>query len=88
MAGLAWSAPVSCVARSMRGTRVAQTRTGCGVLTASASERNSICSVIVPADGTRAATVGSGDFGTSPLCLGSSRASRCLPVADEVGSRT
>jgi hypothetical protein len=58
MAGLAWSAPVSCVARSMRGTRVAQTRTGCGVLTASASERNSICSVIVPADGTRAATAG------------------------------
>jgi hypothetical protein len=24
MAGLAWSAPVSCVARSMRGTRAAQ----------------------------------------------------------------
>ena len=35
-----------------------RTRTGCGVLTASASERNSICSVIVPADGTRAATAG------------------------------
>jgi hypothetical protein len=30
-----------------------------------ASERNSIWSVIVPADGTRAATVGNGDFGTS-----------------------
>src|SRR5258706_14631837 len=35
-----------------------RTRTGCGVLTAPPSERNSICSVIVPADGTRAATAG------------------------------
>jgi hypothetical protein len=43
-----------------------------------ASERNSICSVIVPADGTRTAIVGSGEFGTSPLYLGSSRASRCF----------
>jgi len=49
---------------------------------------HSIWSVIAPADGTRAATLGSGDFGTSPLCLGSSRASCCLPVSDEVGSRT
>ena len=56
-----------------------------GVPTAPA--RNSIWSVL-PADGTRTATVGSGDFGTSPLCLGSSRASRCLPVSDEVVSRT
>jgi hypothetical protein len=39
--------------------------TGCGVLTAPASERNSIWSVIVPADGTRAALQRNGDFGTS-----------------------
>ena len=32
-----------------------------------APERNSILNVIVPADGTRAATVGNGDFGTSPI---------------------
>ena len=34
---------------------------------APAPERNSILNVIVPADGTRAATVGNGDFGTSPI---------------------
>jgi hypothetical protein len=34
---------------------------------APASKRNSIWSVIVPADGTRTATVGNGDFGTSPI---------------------
>ena len=48
---------------------------------------NSIWSVIVPADGTRTATVGNGDFGTSPLLLGSSRTSRCLPVSFHVGCR-
>jgi hypothetical protein len=32
---------------------------------AAAFERNSIWSIIVPADGTRAATVENGDFGTS-----------------------
>jgi len=60
MAGLAWVGPVSCVPLSMRETRAARvrTRTGCGVPRASASERNSICSVFVPADGTRAATAG------------------------------
>ena len=60
MAGLAWSAPVSCVARSMRGTRAAQRghAPDAGMLTALASERSSISSVIVPADGTRAATAG------------------------------
>ena len=46
---------------------------------------NSIWSVIVPADGTRTATVGNGDFGTSPFLLGSSRTSRCLPVFVYVG---
>src|SRR5260221_3061337 len=35
-----------------------RTRTGCGVVTASASERSSIGSVIRPADGTSAATEG------------------------------
>jgi hypothetical protein len=30
-------------------------------------ERNSILSVIMPTDGTRAAYVGTGDFGTSPI---------------------
>jgi hypothetical protein len=34
---------------------------------APAPERNSILNIIVPADGTRAATVGNGDFGTSPI---------------------
>ena len=37
------------------------------VPTAPACERNSIWSVIVPADGTRAATAANGDFGTSPI---------------------
>jgi len=60
MAGLAWSAPVSCVALLMRGTHAAQRghAPNARVLTASASERSSILSVIVPADGTRAATAG------------------------------
>jgi hypothetical protein len=43
--------------------------------------------VLLPADGTRTATVGNGDFGTSPLLLGSSRTSRCLPVFAYVGCR-
>jgi hypothetical protein len=49
-----------CVALSMRGTRAAQRghAPDAGVLTALASERSSISSVIVPADGTRAATAG------------------------------
>jgi hypothetical protein len=34
---------------------------------APAPKRNSTLNVIVPADGTRAATVGNGDFGTSPI---------------------
>jgi hypothetical protein len=32
-----------------------------------AREPNSIWSVIVPTDGTRAANMGTGDFGTSPI---------------------
>jgi hypothetical protein len=60
MAGLASVGPLCCVALSMRGRarRSARTRTGRVVLTAPASERNSIWSVIVPADGTRAAIAG------------------------------
>ena len=34
---------------------------------APARERNSSWSVIVPTDGTRAANMGTGDFGTSPI---------------------
>jgi len=41
-----------------REPRSARALTGCRGLTAPASERNSIWSVIEPADGTRAATVG------------------------------
>ena len=37
------------------------------VLIALARERNFIWNIIVPADGTRAANVGTGDFGTSPI---------------------
>ncbi len=50
----------------MSGTRAAQ-REGTHWMrgTAPRIERNSIWSVIVPADGTRAATVGNGDFGRS-----------------------
>ena len=60
MAGLAWSAPVSCVARSMRGTRAAQRADTHRMRGAygTRADRSSICSVIVPADGTRAATAG------------------------------
>jgi hypothetical protein len=73
------------------GTRAARVRTptGCRVLRAPASERNFIWSVIVPADGTRTAIVGSGDFGTSPLYFGQlSGKPLLLPVSGEVGSRT
>jgi hypothetical protein len=72
---------------SMRGRapQAARRRRGAGAYGTRASEFNSIWSVIVPADGTRTATVGNGDFGTSPLLLGSSRTSRCLPVFGYVG---
>ena len=48
---------------------------------------NSIWSVIVPADGTRTATVGNGDFGKSPFLLGSSRTSRCSGAKNNGGSK-
>jgi len=51
-------------------------------------ERSSMRSFTVPADGTSAAIVGNGDFGASPLFLGSSRTSNCLPVFHYVGCRT
>jgi hypothetical protein len=71
-------------ARSASGCS-ARVGTGCGVLTAPASERNSSLECYLPADDTRTATVGSGDFGTSPLCFGSSQTSRYLPVSDHMG---
>jgi hypothetical protein len=49
-------------------TRAASTaRTWEPVPLAPAPESNSIWSIITPADGTRAANVGTGDFGTSPI---------------------
>ena len=52
----------------MRGTRAASRRGNLGASAHdTAPERTSILNVIVPADGTRAATVGNGDFGTSPI---------------------
>jgi hypothetical protein len=51
----------------MRGCEPQATHNVGAVLMAHASECNSIWSVIVPADGTRAATVWNGDFGTSPI---------------------
>jgi hypothetical protein len=52
---------------SMSGTRAAQREHTHWMRGAYRTriERNSIWSVIVPADGTRAATVGNGDFGRS-----------------------
>jgi hypothetical protein len=44
-------------------------------------------SVIVPADGTSAATSRSGDFGTSRVYMGSSRTSYCSPYI-YIGRRT
>jgi hypothetical protein len=43
------------------------------------AERSSILSVIVPTDGTSAATEGKGDFGTSPI-FGQHRTSRCSSI--------
>ena len=54
---------------------------------AAAFECNSIWSVIVPADGTRAAT-GETETSVRRRFLGSSRTSRCLPVSGHVGCRT
>jgi len=52
----------------MRKRPAAQRAAGSGAeATTPASERNSIWSIIVPADGTRTATAGNGDFGTSPI---------------------
>ena len=68
-----------------RAPHSARTRTGCGVLTAPTSERNSIWSVIVPADGTRAATVKKRRLRYVCVFLGNSRTSRCLPVSGHMG---
>jgi hypothetical protein len=45
-----------------------------------------IWGIIVPTDGTRAANMGTGDFGTSPIS-GSSQTSSCLPVSKYLGGR-
>ena len=88
MAGLAWVGPVSCVPLSMRETRAARvrTRTGCGVPRASASERNSICSVFVPADG-KGCHCREAETSVRLRFLGSSRTSPCLLVSDHMGCR-
>jgi hypothetical protein len=53
---------------SMRERRAAQHAAGSGAeATTPTSARNSIWSVIMPADGTRAASAGNGDFGRSPI---------------------
>ena len=52
-----------------------------------APERNSILNVIVPADGTRAATVGNGDFGTSPI-FGQLPGKLLLARIQQLGCRT
>jgi hypothetical protein len=44
--------------------------------------------VIVPADGISAANVESGNFGSSPLFLGSSQTSSCLSVSVYVAHQT
>jgi hypothetical protein len=80
---LQWLTPFD---EGSRATSSARTSKGAGAY-GTRIRCNSIWSVIVPADGTRAATVGNGDFGTSPFLLGSSRTSRCLPVFVYVGSR-
>jgi hypothetical protein len=50
-----------------RAPQAARGRRGGGCLWHTHPNANSIWSVILPADGTRTATVGNGDFGTSPL---------------------
>jgi hypothetical protein len=87
MVGLASVGPLSCVALSMRGRarRSVRTRTGCGVLTAPASERNSVWSVIVPADGTKGCHCRDTETSVRLRFLGSSRTSRCLLVSDHMG---
>jgi hypothetical protein len=52
----------------MRKRPAAQRAAGSGAeATPHASERNSIWSIVMPADGTSAATAGNGDFGRSPI---------------------
>jgi hypothetical protein len=71
---------------SMRETRAASSARSTKAPDAhdTRAKRSSILSVVVPADGTSAASGGNGDFGTSPI-LGSSRANHCLPVPVHVG---
>ena len=78
---LQWLTPFD---EESRATSSARTSKGAGAY-GTRIRCNSIWSVIVPADGTRTATVGNGDFGKSPFLLGSSRTRRCLPVFVYVG---
>jgi hypothetical protein len=73
---------------SMRGTRAASRRGNLGAgAHDTAPERTSILNVIVPADGTRAATVGNGDFGTSPI-FGQLSDKLLLARIQQLGCRT
>jgi hypothetical protein len=90
MAGLAWSAPVSCVARSMRGTRAAQRadthrmrgaygisiRTQLYLQCYCACRRHQGCHCRETETSVRL------------RFLGSSRTSHCLPVSDHMGCGT
>jgi hypothetical protein len=83
MAGLAWSAPVSCVARSMRGTRAAQradTHRMRGALRHQHLNATLFAVLLCLPTAPGLPLQGNGDFGTSPLLLGSSRTSQGLPV--------
>jgi hypothetical protein len=87
MAGLAWSVPVSRVVILMRGTHAAQRghAPNCEGAYGSASERSSILSVIVPADGTRAATAGKRRLRYVCVFWAALGQSRCLPVSGHMG---
>jgi hypothetical protein len=78
MAGLAWSAPVSCVARSMRGTRAAQRADthrmrGAYGISNCACRRHQGCHCRETETSVRL------------RFLVSSRTSRCLPASDHMG---
>ena len=79
----AWLSPFD---EGSRATSSARTWEGAGAY-GTRIRMQTLFGVLLPADGTRTATVGNGDFGTSPLLLGSSRTSRCLPVFAYVGCR-
>jgi hypothetical protein len=85
MAGLAWSAPVSCVALLMRGTHAARTRTECegayGIRIRTQLYFKCYCAC------RRHQGCHCRETETSVRLrfLGSSRTSRCLPVSGHMG---